>query len=187
MRQEQTTPARPLPATGICLATALSDPEAELLPKATKLWPALQRLFSCQAIHVTSNTHPDWLEFLSERDVPTRLSEPNWDHIGLHRRRSVEIALDNHAAERLLYVDPDHIMRWLERVPGELESMLSLVGAWDCLIIGRSPRAFAAAPARLRETEVLVNRVYALMTGRSWDLMMAARGFSRAGAEQLVR
>ena len=187
MRQEETAPARPLPATGICLATALSDPEAELLPKAVGLWPELTRLFSVQAIHVTSNTHPDWLDFLDERKVPVRLSDPDWDHIGLHRRRSLEIALDNHPAERLLYVDPDHIMRWLERMPDELENLLALVGAWDCLIIGRTPTAFAAAPARLRETEVLVNQVYALMRGRRWDLMMAARGFSRAAAEHIVR
>lgn len=187
MRREETAPGRVVPAGDICLATALSDPDAELLPKARKLWPTLERLFSCLAIHVTSNTHPDWLAFLAERQVPTRLSDQNWDHIGLHRRRALEIALDEFPTNQVLYVDPDHIMRWLERNPTELETMLTLVGAWDCLIVGRSPAAFAAAPARLRATEVLVNQVYALMTGRTWDLMMAARGFSRAAAELIVR
>lgn len=186
MRREETAPARPLPDGGVCLATALSDPEAELLPKARKLWPALQALFDCQAIHVTDDTHPDWLDFLAAMSVPTRQAPPAWDHIGLHRRRSLEIALDSFAAERLIYLDPDHVLRWLERHPEELAEQLGYVGAWDCLVIGRSPAAFAAAPARLRETEALVNRVYALMTGRSWDLMMATRAFSRRAAELIV-
>lgn len=186
VRQEETAAARPLPDGGICLATALCDPEAELLPKARDLWPALQAQFASQAMHVTSDTHPDWLTFLDAQQVPVRQSTPAWDHIGLHRRRSLEIALNHFDTERLIYLDPDHLLRWLERNPAELTEMLQLVGAWDCLVVGRSPAAFAAAPARLRETEVAVNRVYALMTGRNWDLMMAARGFSRTAAELIV-
>jgi len=176
-----------VPEGGICLATALCDPEAELLPKARNLWPALQTAFANQAIHATSDTHPDWFEFLAAKAVPVRQSAPAWDHIGLHRRRSLEIALKHFDSERFLYIDPDHMLRWLERNPEELQQLLILVGAWDCLVIGRSPDAFSAAPQRLRETEAVVNRIYALMTGRNWDLMMAARGFSRSGAELITR
>ncbi len=157
-----------------------------MLAKARALWPALQAAFASQAIHVTSDTHPDWFDFLAEHDVPTRQAAPGWDHIGLHRRRSLEIALDHFDAERLIYLDPDHVLRWLERHPGELKEALAMVGSWDCLIIGRSAVSFAATPERLRDTESVVNRIYALMTGRSWDLMMAARGFSRLGAELIV-
>ncbi len=187
MRQEETAPARPVPTGGVCLATALCDPEAELLPKARRLWPSLRQLFASQAIHVTNDTHPDWLAFLEANQVPTRQASPAWDHIGLHRRRSLEIALDHFDSERLIYLDPDHVLRWLEREPDELQKLLALVGAWDCLIIGRSPEAFARAPQRLRDTEAVVNQVYALISGRHWDLMMAARGFSRQAAEHITR
>jgi hypothetical protein len=186
VRPQKTAAPRAIPQGGICFATALCDPEAELLSKARNLWPSLQQLFFTQAIHVTSDTHKDWFRFLEDQGVPTRQSDPAWDHIGLHRRRSLEIALDHFDSGRLIYLDPDHVLRWLERKPEELASVLQLVGAWDCLIVGRSPGAFAAAPKRLRDTEVVVNRVYALMTGRSWDLLMAARGFSRAAAELIV-
>ena len=40
---------------------------------------------------------------------------------------------------------------------------------------------------RLQATESIVNRIYVLMTGREWDLMMAARGLSRPAAELIVR
>ncbi|TNF87076.1 MAG: hypothetical protein EP301_07420 [Gammaproteobacteria bacterium] len=170
----------------IALATALCDPDAELLPKARALWPSLQTIFAAQAIHVTSNTHRDWLDFLTEQEVPIRQSAPAWDHIGLHRRRSLEIALAHFDVHRLIYLDPDHVLRWLERNPEELGGVVTSVGAWDCLVMGRSPSAFAAAPQRLRDTEVVVNRIYALMTGRTWDLMMAARGFTRAAAQLIT-
>ena len=186
MRREETAPARQRPAGGICLATALSDPDAELLPKARRLWPALRSRFEAIAIHATTDNHRDWIRFLEEHDIPTRSLPPAWDHIGLHRRRCLEIALDHFPQQRILYADPDHILRWVERRPEELDAVLELAGCWDCLIVGRSPDAFAAAPARLKETEAIVNRVYALMTGRSWDIMMAARGFSRRGAELIV-
>jgi hypothetical protein len=121
------------PGGEICLATALCDPEAELLPKARQLWPALQATFPTQAVHVTDDTHPDWLAFLRAQKVPIRTSAPAWDHIGLHRRRSLEIALENF------------------------------------------------------DTENVVNHVHSLITECSWDLMMAARCFSRAAAELIVR
>ncbi len=187
MRREETATARSLPPGGLCLVTALSDPAAELLPKARRLWPSLTARFDAIAIHETTDNHPDWTAFLHERGVPTASAPPAWDQIGLHRRRSLAVGLDHFPHERVLYVDPDHVLRWVERHPEELDTVLDLVGRWDCLIIGRSLSAFEAAPARLRKTEAIVNHVYALMTGRRWDIMMAARGFSRKGAELIVR
>jgi hypothetical protein len=185
-RREAISPARPRPSGGVCLATALCDPDAELLSKASRLWPALSSRFDAFAIHVTTNNHPDWTAFLKDRGIPTRAAPPAWDQIGLHRRRSLAIALDHHPHQRILYIDPDHVLRWVERKPEELDTMLELVGCWDCLIVGRSPRAFQLAPDRLRKTEAIVNRIYALMTGREWDIMMAARGFSRDAAALIV-
>jgi len=171
----------------VCLVTALCDPPGELLDKAERLWPALAERFEQIAMNVTTDTHPAWRAFLREKCVPSTESPPAWDHIGLHRRRSLAAGLAHGNLDRLLYADPDHILRWVERMPEELDRVLALVGCWDCLVIGRSPAAFCAAPERLRATEVVVNRIYALMTGHSWDLMMAARGFSRRAAEHVVR
>jgi len=55
------------------------------------------------------------------------------------------------------------------------------------LVIGRSPGAMTHGPARLKETESVVNHVYALMTGRKWDLMFAVRRLSRGAAAEIVR
>jgi hypothetical protein len=184
---EQTAPPRGSPAGGICLVTALRDPSAELIGKAEPLWEGLRARFDAIAMNVTDDTHPDWLAFLAERAIPVRTSAPDWDRIGAHRRGSLAAGLEHFDREGYLYADPDHILRWLERDPEELDRILDLVGRWDCLVVGRSPSAFAATPERLRMTEAVVNRVYALMTGRPWDLMMAARGFSQPAAAFIAR
>jgi len=44
----------------------------------------------------------------------------------------------------------------------------------------------AACPARLRETEVIVNRIYGLATGRTWDLMFSTRVMSPRAADVVV-
>ncbi len=44
----------------------------------------------------------------------------------------------------------------------------------------------AALPRRLAATEGIVNEIFRLVSGRSWDVMMAARGLSRRAAETIV-
>ncbi|HET9061212.1 MAG TPA: hypothetical protein VFN61_14935 [Acidimicrobiales bacterium] len=50
------------------------------------------------------------------------------------------------------------------------------------VVVGRTEDAFSAMPERLRQTEELVNHVYKLATGRSWDLMFAIRVLSKEAA-----
>ncbi len=171
--------------SSICLVTALCDPPGELLQKAERNWPALQRRFSRVAVHLTDDTHADWHRFLSEQGVPTAQARRGWDFIGLHRRRSLELGLRHFACERFFYADPDHVLRWVERYPDELDSVLRDAHC-DCTVIGRSDAGFNRTPARLKATEAIVNHIYRLITGHPWDLLMAARVLSRRAAELIV-
>jgi hypothetical protein len=170
----------------ICLVTALADSSGELLEKAEKNWRALQDRFADIAVHVTNNTHSDWRKFLEERRIPTAEARPDWDHIGLHRRRSISVGLGNSTCHWFFYADPDHILRWVERKPIELDYVLEQVRQCDFLVVGRSHSSFEAAPNRLKKTEAIVNNVYKLITGNEWDMMIAARGLSREAAELIV-
>jgi hypothetical protein len=95
--------------------------------------------------------------------------------IGKARRDALALAGAENAA---LYTDFDHLLRWLHHGPGDLQRVLDLQPDLDCLVVGRSPRALAAEPRRLRETEALVNHAHALLTGDNWDLMFAIRRLS---------
>ena len=170
----------------LCLVTALRDADGELLAKAKQNWRALEHRFGAITVHVTTDTHPDWIAFLDRRNISTAYAEPGWDRIGLHRRRCLELGLTHTSCEQFFYADPDHILRWVERQPEELDRVLSQIGVQDCLVVGRSDASFEAAPERLRATEVVVNRIFELITGNDWDVMMAARGFTRQAASLIV-
>jgi len=169
-----------------CLVTAICDPPGTLLNKAARLLPELRRRFPDIAAHVTTDTHEGWFELLSREDVPIATAEASWDHIGRHRRRALQVGLASSRGQFLFYADPDHVLRWVERYPDDLDAALARIGDWDCLVFGRTADAFAAAPRRLRDTEAIVNHIYQLQTGCQWDLMMAARSFSRRAADLVV-
>lgn len=169
----------------ICLATTIADRKGELIDKARLTWDAMAARFFGIVVHATDTTHPDWFEFLDVRGVPYVTSPPDWMRIGLHRRRALQRALDV-AAERYFYADLDHVMRWVERMPSDLDAALAQAASCECLVVGRGEISFAAAPRRLRETEVVTNHIFALTTGHAWDLMMAARCFSPAAARLVV-
>ena len=170
----------------ICLAATLADSRRELYEKGKQNWSALMDRFSDIAIHATETTHQDWFEFFDTKQVPFLTAPSSENVIGLHRRRSLALALETNA-ERILYADLDHMIRWLERFPDDLDQVLVKTGQYDCLVIERSEESFASSPRRLRETEALVNHIYALITGNNFDLMMATRCFSRAAATHVVK
>src|SRR3712207_5133749 len=97
------------------------------------------------------------------------------------------MALTHASSSRIVYMDFDHLLRWIENDASELDRVLEMTAEYDCAVIGRGPRSLAALPKRLASTEAIVNHVYSLMThGRPSDVMMAARSFSRRGAEAIV-
>lgn len=172
------------PAT-FCLATTLADRAGDLVPKIAPTWPALTERFASVVVHATEATHAGWFAHFDAAGVPCRTAPSDPAAIGLHRRRSLEMALET-GADRIFYADLDHAMRWVERAPDDLDRVLAHSPGYDCLIVGRSDAAFAAAPRRLRDTEHVANHIYELLTGRAGDLMMAARCFSRDAARRVV-
>jgi hypothetical protein len=109
-----------------------------------------------------------------------RRVSPNGD-VGAHRRESVSMALGS-SPDLILYSDLDNILRWADADPAELAKVLRSREA-EFTVVGRTDRAMRACPARLRETENIVNHIYRLATGRSWDLMFAVRTMTPPAAE----
>ncbi|MEM7365316.1 MAG: hypothetical protein AAF525_14945 [Pseudomonadota bacterium] len=110
----------------------------------------------------------------------------NFDHIGLHRRSAIQAGLAASNATHFLYIDLDHLLRWFENDVSELSDVVRQISAHDFSVIGRGQQAFTQLPERLSTTESIVNRIYTLVTGDDWDLLMAARGMSRQAAQVVV-
>ena len=168
------------------LATTFGDREGVLASKVEELLPGVVRRFGVVAVQATTATHPRTLSELQEGGVVLATAEPDTNMIGRHRREALRMALAHGSSSRIVYMDFDHLLRWIENDASELDRVLRVTAEYDCAVIGRGPHSLAALPERLASTEAIVNHVYRLMTGRPWDVMMAARSFSRRGAEAIV-
>jgi hypothetical protein len=168
------------------LAVALHDPDGRTARAVERLGDALRARFHSVAINATRDTHPSVLTAFRQLMPADVLTHPADEQmIGVYRRDAVEAAL-GHETSQILYSDADHVLRWIEARPDELDAVLE--GGGDFLVVGRSPAAMAASPQRLRETEAVINHIYSLMRpGRRWDLMFAVRLMSREAAELVVR
>jgi hypothetical protein len=77
------------------------------------------------------------------------------------------------------YIDFDRMLRWLETQPEEVSDILHLIPQYDCLIIGRTPEAFATHAQAIQQTETIVNAVVSFLLDRNVDTGGGSRGFSR--------
>lgn len=172
------------PATA--LAATIHDPDGLLDAALPRLAGPLRETFATIALNISAATDPRVNAAAADLlGAIVMTHAPGLAIVGRARRDSVRLALASPHAQ-ILYCDFDHMARWIETGPADLHATLADQPATDLLIVGRSPRAFAAEPKRLQETEAIVNRIYAQMTGREADLMFAVRRLSRRAAEAIV-
>lgn len=167
-------------------ATILHDTEARLVEPIAAAAPALRGLFAGFAVSLTEATDARVATILADALGARITWHPTGEAIiGQARRSAVGLALEC-GTERVLYSDLDHILRWIDTHPAEMADVLAAQPDAQLLIIGRTERAMAAVPKRLRDTETPINRTYELMTGRNADLLFAVRRMDRAAASDIV-
>ena len=173
-----------MPETALALAVA--DPRGHLARKLDELLPGLRERFDPLAVHTTTSTHRGVLEPLEAAGASLKSAPYDIDAVGRHRREAVALALGAGASDHILYLDLDQALRWLENDADELDAAVRRIRRSDCTVIGRGPRSMATLPRRLAATEGVVNEIFRLVSGRPWDVMMAARGLSHRAAEAIV-
>ncbi len=169
------------------LALAVSDPQGHLVDKLGELLPEMCGRFGSLAVHTTLSTHRGVLDVFESVGASLASAPADPDAIGRHRRGALALALRAGTFDHVLYLDLDHVLRWLENDADELDAAVRWIQRNDCTVIGRGPRSMATLPRRLATTEGIVNEIFRLVSGRSWDVMMAARGLSRRAAEAIVK
>lgn len=176
---------QPSPSTSQPTLTAtVHDRTGALLPGLVRGNWALKQIFGALCVLATDQTSDDLVSYLEGVLGAHVIRAPANGEIGRHRRQAVEMALRT-SSENIVYADLDHVLRWIEADPAELTSVVT-DSTVDFTVVGRTPRAMKACPARLQETESLVNHIYALATGHFWDLMFAVRVMSPAAANVVV-
>lgn len=112
---------------------------------------------------------------------------PETDWFGA-RYHAVQNALAS-GAPAIHYCDFDRLLHWLECYPAELALTLDHLSQTDCLIMGRTERAWSTHPRCMIETEIMFNRVFShlLNSEHLIDFGAGARGFSQRAATHLMQ
>jgi hypothetical protein len=171
------------------LAATHHDPESRLYDQTVRMLPALTQRFNGIAIQTTHASQQRSLDLLAgagaliEREAAPESS--SLVLLGQARRAALEMGLRLNAPA-ILFCDFDRVLHWAEYYPDELARVVAQLGENDMTVLGRSERAFASHPRVQRDTEAIVNTVFASVSHCDWDVTAAARGLSRRAAEAIL-
>jgi hypothetical protein len=164
----------------VALATAW-NPRGEL-NRFQRLYPLLQSVYHHMVITLPPQTAPQVIAALQSMTHVTPIVTPAWPQ---GRYLSLKFALET-GTDHIHYADFDRLLRWVETRPDEWRQTVRVVVLSDCLVIGRTERAWDSHPRALRETEAISNRVFSHLLGKTLDLSAGSKGFSRVAAQVLV-
>ena len=170
----------------VALAIIYHDPHSRLTNLLTRVAPLLRRTFAGIAVQASAIASEQSLTVFQAlgarigRDTP---DQPGGAPLllGRARRNALRLAQDL-GTSHLLYFDADRLLHWADTYPDELTDAVAHIADADLTIFGRTPRAFATHPQTQRDTEAIINHVYATSSGNTWDATAAARGISRRAA-----
>ena len=155
------------------------------LPRVQRLRPQLERAYE----HIVVALPPD-------ADLAAAEPLHAWPAVSIvvspqpfwGRYLAIQVAIQAAAARvsHVHYADLDMLLHWIEVRPEEWHRILERIQAAQCLVTGRTERAFRTRPQAIQQTERLINTVFSHVLGQPVDLGLGSRGFSRRAAEFVV-
>jgi hypothetical protein len=106
----------------------------------------------------------------------TLVISPNWSW---GRYLALEKAPETDSTH-IHYADLDRLVRWVETQPAEWRRTVALIQECDCVVIGRTEKAWDTHPQAIRQTERISNQVFSHLIEKPLDLSAGSKGFSRA-------
>lgn len=174
----------------VALAIIYHDPHSRLTNLLSRVAPLLTRTFTGIAVQASpiaseqSLTVFQSLGALIGRDSPDQLPG-TLQLLGRARRNALCLAQDV-GTSHILYFDADRLLHWADTYPDELTDAVAHISDADLTIFGRTRRAFTTHPQTQRDTEAIINRVFAAITNHAWDVTGAGRGLSQRAATAIV-
>ncbi len=174
--------------SAVTLAATLHDPDDRQLDQALRVLPALRQRYAALVVVASPQTTAHSRATLADAGVAIVAQAPgagSLETLGLVRRQTLAAALDR-GASHLHLCDWDRVIHWAEHWPAELAEVVAAIPSYDCLILGRTTRAWATHPQVQRDTEALINHVFGLAWGQPLDITAASRGLSARAAQHLL-
>jgi len=172
----------------VTLAVIYHDPQGRLYEQLVRVLPVLTGIFGGLTVAASHAAYERSLALLAsagaliERGSSDDVVEGA--KLGRARRTAVELALRlDHPF--VMYCDCDRALHWANWYPAELAGVTARLGH-DLIVLGRTQRAFDSHPRVQRDTEAIINHVFAMVSGHAWDVTTGARGLSRSAAEAVL-
>ncbi len=167
----------------VVLLGAVHDPEGRIAALLPTDLPLLQHQYARIVAICGVATLPATAEALRHAGVTVIRG----DDIPINARPYALGVMASHAEWEFVHLcDFDSALHWARRWPDELDAVNATIAAHDFLLLGRTARAMASLPEAQRETERLINLLFARTTGGldPWRLTADGAGFSlRAGGQ----
>lgn len=157
---------------GIVLSSTWQLGEAE---RFYRVLPRLREAYSGIVLVLPPEADPEEVLRLQER-TGCALTIPMDGSHGRHAALQKTLEL---SGSHFHHIALEVLLPWVEGFPAEWQKVLEEIPRSDCLIIGRSKRAWATYPLSIQETERSVNNIFSSLLGQPVDLRSGVRGFSR--------
>lgn len=166
------------------ILAAIWHPRGEM-GRFSRALPVLRSLYGQMVIVVPGQVEPADLRAVREVAAPYALLRTSgWERA---RTTALEAALAVEG-DVIHAIDMDRLLHWVDTYLAELEETVATMTGVDCLITGRTARAFATHPRAMQETEDLANLLAcSLLRTTGLDVCAGSRGLSRRAAGLLLR
>lgn len=151
------------------------------LSRFTKHLAVLNDVYAHIAISLPPDADREIVRALEALGVCIPVTQ-DWSH---GRHAALQKALES-SADFVHYVDFDRLLHWVETRPNEWREIVAKIPTTDCLIVGRTERAYQTHPQALVQTEAISNAVVSHLLGRKMDVSAGSKAFSRRAAEYLM-
>lgn len=164
------------------LLTTVHDPHGKMIEATQNELLDIAELYAGMVVEMTDTTDPRLYQLLS--NVAHIHTNPAGD-IARARRQLVKNGLLLYPAAYFHFADYDRLLHWWLHHKGELIRVVATLPDYEFVVIGRTTRAFRTHPFIQRETERLINRLFAHAFGQKADVLTASRGISNKAAQTI--
>lgn len=162
------------------LLTTVHDPHGKLVEATQNELLSIAELYAGMVVEMTDNTDPRLKHLLS--NVAHIHYNPPGD-IANARRLLIRNGLLLQPAGHFHFADYDRLLHWWIHYPDELRQVVAVIPDYDFVVLGRTERAMQTHPFVQRQTERLINRLFAHAFGQRIDPLTASRGISNRAAQ----
>lgn len=173
----------------IVITTTLHEPLFRLRNQIDTALPLIQEYIKNLIIICTRTTHKDVIAYLEEKSFKVQILEDD-NRVNTYSEaiRQAVVEIREQKSQRIMYIDFDRLIHWINKYPEEFKKTLSEALKTDLLHLGRSSRAFKTHPETQTNTEQIINYLgsQALMLSKTIDLISVCFSFTPTLADLIL-